>query len=493
MPRRVPADLEDALAANHAARERFWSLPPEHVDAWIAWVEHARFRGTRRRRVAEAVRRLGARRQTATTVVATNGAGPAPIPRGGGWVWLLALALLAGVAAWLVWLTVYRDRNSSHAGPSAVVVMAKTSVPGVVGLRLQAAQFQLQQAKLRAHVVRRKARKPRGIVVAETPRSGARVPQGTLVTLVVSSGRPGVKVPSVVGLAAADAVKRLQSLKLTTGLEQTSSQQPPGTVLAQMPAAGERVKPGIRVVLQVAKGKASVSVPAVAGQDQQTAVTALAKAGLTAHVVQVVSAKPVGTVVAQNPPAGQKVAQGASVRLNVSKGPPAASASTTQAATTQQATTHQVTTQQTTTQRTTTTQATTRSSTTPASPSQGGNDYRGMQIGAAVQKIAQGRQQVIVVYVASSRPAGVVVANSPAGSRERLEVSAGPQPEPATQVPDVTGEDQDQASSDLSSAGLGVVVVPYPVSDPAQVGAVTYETPSATAPDGSTIVVYIGT
>ena len=49
-PAPVPTDLENALAANPAARERFWALPPEQKDAWVAFVERARFRGARRRR-----------------------------------------------------------------------------------------------------------------------------------------------------------------------------------------------------------------------------------------------------------------------------------------------------------------------------------------------------------------------------------------------------------------------------------------------------------
>jgi uncharacterized protein YdeI (YjbR/CyaY-like superfamily) len=43
MARPVPTDLEDALAANPAARERFWSMPAERKDAWVRWIERARF------------------------------------------------------------------------------------------------------------------------------------------------------------------------------------------------------------------------------------------------------------------------------------------------------------------------------------------------------------------------------------------------------------------------------------------------------------------
>jgi beta-lactam-binding protein with PASTA domain len=189
--------------------------------------------------------------------------------------------------------------------------------------------------------------------------------------------------------------------------------------------------------------------------------------------VQVPSSEPKGTVVAQRPAAGQKVAQGTAVRLNVSKGQP------------QQTTTPTSTT-------TTTQQVTTQSSAPAPAPQGSGNDYRGMQLERAVQKIAQGRQQVIVVYVRSGRPAGVVVANRAQGARERLDVSAGPKPAQATTVPDELGQDGTTAQSDLESAGFSVVLVDWPVSDQASGGVVVYQTPSGRAPRGATIVLYIG-
>ena len=36
MARPVPADLEDALTANRAARDRFWAMPAEQKDAALA-------------------------------------------------------------------------------------------------------------------------------------------------------------------------------------------------------------------------------------------------------------------------------------------------------------------------------------------------------------------------------------------------------------------------------------------------------------------------
>lgn len=402
MARPVPADFEDALAANPAARETFWALPPEQKDTWVAYLDRAHLPRARRRRVADAVRRLGAGTETRETAVATAGAA-VPVPRDDWWLWFLGLAVLAAVAALIVWLTVYRHHHHGAKPAKTPVAATKTAVPKVVGLRYQAAQFQLEQQKLGSSLLRELSQKPKGIVVHQSPSAGKTVPKGTPVTLVVSTGAPKVAVPNVVGMRAVAAVNTLTAQKLEP------------------------------------------------------------------KTVQVPSSKPSGTVIAQSPAAGQLVAQGGAVRLNVATSPT------------------------TTTSTTTTVRTTTTAPTTTLSPPASGPDYTGMRLPQAIQKIAQGRQEAIVTYVASGQPAGVVVANSTAGSRERLQVSAGAKP--LTSVPDVTGEDAATAQQDLQSAGFAVVQAKWPVSDSTQDGQVVFETPAGgkQAPRGVAIVIYIGT
>jgi beta-lactam-binding protein with PASTA domain len=352
-------------------------------------------------------------------------------------------------------------------------------VPQVVGLREPAATFQLRQQKLGASVVRVAAAKPSGIVVGQKPTAGKSVAQGTNVAIVVSRGPSLVLLPSVVGLPAAAAAKRLQALGIAGEQKQIASTKPPGTVVAQSPASGVRVKPGTPVILQVSKR--SVAVPALSGQTQQTAATALKRAGLTATLVQVPSPQPAGTVVAQSPAAGKKVAPGSSVRVNVSKGAAAQQQTTTVTTTATQPAA-------------TTTSAAPTSSLPPAPPQGTGKDYRGMQLAQAVQKIADGRQQAIVIYVASSKPAGTIVSNGTVGSKMRLAVSAGPRAATAVAVPSVGGEDAAQAQSDLEAAGFTVVSVQWPVSDGSLDGTVVAETPAGDrmVPRGAAIVLYVG-
>ena len=405
MPRTaVPPDLDDALDTVPGARERFDSLPSERSASLVGWIEEAQLPQTRRRRVAETVRRLVVPAAGETTVVT------AP-PRSHGLAWLIVGALLAGVAALILWLAYGRH----HARPPAkrvVVVTAKTTVPHVVGIKVQAARFQLREAKLGAIAVPRVSKKPVGIVLGQKPAAGRRVKAGTIVTLVISKGHPHVSMPKLVGLKAPAATKVLQGVKLVAQLHAVSSSQPAGTVIGQSPRAGGAVTPRSHVVLEISRGSSSTTTAATS----TVTVTATAPGGATT------------------------AAQSA---------PPAPTGST-------------------------------------------GHDYRGLTLAQAIPRL--GREQAIVVYAASSRPAGVVVSDGPAGSRERFTVSAGPTPAQAVQVPDVTGEDASQAQSDLRSAGLAVVTVQWPVGDQSNDGVVVYESPAAgeSVPRGATVVVYVG-
>jgi beta-lactam-binding protein with PASTA domain len=201
-------------------------------------------------------------------------------------------------------------------------------------------------------------------------------------------------------------------------------------------------------------------------------VNALQQAGFNAKVVDVPSAQPAGTVTGQRPAASAKAQQGSTVRINVAAASP--KTTTTSAAPT------------------TTTQPTQTTQTTPVQQSPTGNDYRGMRLNAAVQKIVQGRQQVVVQYVTSTKPVGVVVANSDAGNKVKLQVSAGAHPQPSTSAEDETGNDRQTAADDLTSAGFTVITADWPVSDPASDGVVVFETPTGDVPKGSAIVLYIG-
>ena len=109
------------------------------------------------------------------------------------------------------------------------------------------------------------------------------------------------------------------------------SGQPVGTVVAQAPAAGEKIARGTAVRINVSKGSATAIVPSEVGQTSDDAQRDLAAKGFKPGILQVPSDQPAGTVVAQSPSGGQ-ARKGTRVQLNISSGP-AATTTTTPATT----------------------------------------------------------------------------------------------------------------------------------------------------------------
>jgi serine/threonine-protein kinase len=80
------------------------------------------------------------------------------------------------------------------------------------------------------------------------------------------------------------------------------------------------------------------------------------------------------------------------------------------------------------------------------------------------------------------------------GGAVRINVSVGSSPQAAKTVPDVTGEDEATARSDLEAAGFQVSVVDEPTTDENEDGIVIDEDPAAGTqiPAGSLVTIYVG-
>ena len=386
------------------------------------------------------------------------------------WPWLLLLLLLVAgglAAAW--WFT--RDDDGKK-GANAV------TVPNVVGLKQDAAVARLNDRHLTPRIVSRPSTAPRGTVFAQDPTAGAEVARRSPVSVSVSATAV-TSVPNVVGMTSVRAVQRLRAVGLNAQLTGVPAAKPPGTVLSQNPAAGARVAKDSTVSLRVSKGR--TTVPDVVGQDVAAARTLLRGAGLVASVFRVPGAQPRGTVVAQKPAGGTKVARGSKVRINVSTGsqsqtPPPPPATTTSGTTTSGTTT-------------------TRTATTVRVP-----NVVGLQQSRAQRRLNAAHLRSRVVYVSSSKPSGRVVSQRPSGgttvrrrSRVTIRVSLGPGVSART-VPDVIGQDQATATSQLRSAGFTVDVITVTTTDPSQDGVVIDEQPpgGTRAPQGSPVTIYVG-
>jgi beta-lactam-binding protein with PASTA domain len=330
----------------------------------------------------------------------------------------------------------------------------------------------VQEEGLEPDVDRRPSRRRRGIVFAQSPGAGVQLNEGERVELLVSTGLPGKPVPEVVGLREAEAANRLGAAGFKVRIRRAFSERPKGIVTAQNPTPDTRVVEGTTVVITVSKGPKIVVVPDLVGQDQRDAVASLRELDLRANLVQVPSEEPRGIVVAQNPPAGERVQAESAVRLNVSTGSTGTQATTTTA---------------------------TGGGQTPARVRV--PDVVGQRQTAALRRLQDAGLRGSVVYVSSSRPAGTVVGQRPAAGTStarnsvvRLNVSAGTTSQQRRAVPDVIGMDQETATQTLQQAGFAVEVIGRPVTDPSEEGLVVDQQPAGgtRAPRGATITIYVG-
>jgi serine/threonine-protein kinase len=207
---------------------------------------------------------------------------------------------------------------------------ALIEVPDVTGRTEARARQALTDAKLAVAVTRAADETtPKGEVVSQSPTKGQRVPAGTQVGIVVSTGPKvtTIAVPNVVGLTTANATARLGDAGLgVQPFEALSADVPAGTVISQAPGRGTSVPTGTPIAIIVSTGPptapvTTVKVPDVVGESLADAQKALAAAGLkTASEKLDGSGKPADEVLFQTPAAGATVIKGSDVIVIVSSG-----------------------------------------------------------------------------------------------------------------------------------------------------------------------------
>jgi serine/threonine-protein kinase len=182
--------------------------------------------------------------------------------------------------------------------PVTLVVDAgspRLTVPNLVGQPLPKAQATLTNDRLEgATTTVLTSSKPAGTVVDQTPKPGAKLAPGSLVTLSVAKRPPGQTTTT--------------TTTKTTAQTTTTPARGGGTAA---PAPTPR----------------TATVPDVAGQSEDDAAHALAGSGILASIVFVPSDDQLGTVERQAKPSGTTVAYHSHVQINVSSGP---NASTTE-------------------------------------------------------------------------------------------------------------------------------------------------------------------
>jgi serine/threonine-protein kinase len=196
----------------------------------------------------------------------------------------------------------------------------QAAVPSVVGLSQNEAEKQLQDAGFKTKAEEEFSDTvKKGQVISTTPAVGTLVERGTTVTLTVSKGKEQVAVPDVEGETEDNARSAIENAGLKVGkVTSEESDQDPGTVISQSPAAGKQVAKGSAVTLTVAK---AVKVPDVVDETEEDATKALEDAGFTVRVRDQATTTPDedGVVLEQSPAGDEERPKGSRVTIIVGR------------------------------------------------------------------------------------------------------------------------------------------------------------------------------
>jgi serine/threonine-protein kinase len=268
----------------------------------------------------------------------------------------------------------------------------------------------------------------------------------------LSGSKPTVPVGLYTGQPVAQAEQQITAAHLTPSVKSGSSEKiKKGDVFRQDPAPGTKLHKGDTVTIFASTGPPKVPVPDVKGKQWADAQQTLTDAGFK-PVEHIVPGNTKGQVTATDPPAGQSVPKGSTVRVNVASGPAQVNV-----------------------------------------PS-----VVGQSLSQAISTLHAAGLNDNPTLVDSSAPQNQVIHQNPAqgtsvskGSTVDLQVSNGP---PQVQVPDVVADSSQLAAQTLENAGFQVSQQYQSVSDPSQDNIVQEQSPSGgtQAAKGSTVTITIG-
>ncbi|MDI6907885.1 MAG: PASTA domain-containing protein [Thermoanaerobacterales bacterium] len=212
---------------------------------------------------------------------------------------------------------------------SSWVDVPEVEVPNVIGRTAGEARQALESRHLRVDISEAfDPAVPKGRVISQDVSPHTKVKQGRTIFLTVSKGPELVRLPDVTGRPLGDAQLLLGNagFQVAVGEDVHDELVPVGSVVRQDPEGNTDRPRGSKVTLYVSKGpkEAYTAMPNLVGLDISTARQRIGAAGLVlAGDLKTVSSNEYlsGTVVAQDPAAGNQVRGGAEVRLTVSAGP----------------------------------------------------------------------------------------------------------------------------------------------------------------------------
>lgn len=235
------------------------------------------------------------------------------------WVALVMVLLAAGIGGAAAAISA---RDEGPTGPPVVL-----PVPDLVFRTEAQATEVLEAAGWQVTVVReRRDGTVRGLVLGTAPAPGERLAEGRRVTLTVSAGQTIVDVPGdLAGRTLDEARAALEQVGLEGEVaeERFDEEVPEGSVIEVASGTPTRLEKGSTVGLVTSKGPEPRTVPdGLVGGSEDAAVAALEALGLQPQVVRSYSdTVPEGQVISLLPAAGQQLARGEAVSVEVSRGP----------------------------------------------------------------------------------------------------------------------------------------------------------------------------
>ena len=228
---------------------------------------------------------------------------------------LLVLGVIAGVS---IWATGDNGPGSSEQPQQEVSIpeVAQRPVEEVVEELTALGLEPVQVPQTDMHI-------PVGHVISSDPIAGKRLAVGSEITLVVSTGKPILSVPNVMGMSPGDARRALEEAGFQVIPENEARPSTEGDqdkVVDSDPPPGAQVPADQPVRLTVGSGPEELQVPGVVGQNVDSARATLESAGFRVDTRRVDGTAPEGQVVEQSTTAGQTQLKGATITIQVSAG-----------------------------------------------------------------------------------------------------------------------------------------------------------------------------
>ncbi|MFD3723574.1 Stk1 family PASTA domain-containing Ser/Thr kinase [Streptomyces sp. NPDC058671] len=199
----------------------------------------------------------------------------------------------------------------------------QVTVPQLVGQTVQAATGLASNAGVKMQQAgTERCDQPKDSICRQTPVAdgSAQMETDGTIQVYVSEGAPLIEVPDVVEQSQERAEQTLKDKGFKVKVEQEESDEDPGTVIRTNPQNGTKAETNSEVTITVAKQKLK-TVPPVVGNQFPQAEQQLKALGFVVVTEYVDSEKPKDEVLEQTPNGNASAAEGAEVKLRISKGP----------------------------------------------------------------------------------------------------------------------------------------------------------------------------